>query len=882
MVDQRLDPDRLLARAQEEARQEGRGKLKIYLGAAPGVGKTYEMLHDALEKRAKDLDVVVGIVESHGREDIDHLLADFEIIPRKVIEYHGTSCLEFDLDAALQRNPGLILVDEMAHTNAPDERHPKRWQDIKELLDRGIDVYTTLNVQHIESIKDDAAQIIKAPITETVPDSMIERADAIELVDLPPEELLKRLDEGKVYIPQQAVLAREHFFRKGNLIALRELALRTTAKRVGTDVLWYRQGEHIKHIWPSKEKILVCVGPRPDSLKLIRAAKRMANGLAAEWLAVYIDTPRIRGYSSDRNKAIQNLRLAEVLGAETHILTGLDIVKEVMNFAHEQNVTLIMVWKHLLTRWRDWFRRNLTDELVRSSGEIDVYIMTGERTEAPTGGIGTTTTPKPFPWRTYAIALGVVALATLTNTLLDPLIGASNQIMIYLVGVTFVALLGRIGPSVLASTLSVIAFDFFFIPPFYTFSLPHIKYFFILVAMLLTAQIIIHLTILTRRQAEYARKAQQQTTALYTFSRKLTTTRGVDKLLALGLPYMASAFNSEVMVLLPGKASLEVQSSYPPQFELTAKELSIAQWVYDMGQPAGFSTDTLSFSSALYLPLLGAISPVGVLRIKSLRSELYSPEQRGLLESCTNQLALALEVERLQEKSREKELEIETDRARTVLLTAIFHDLCFPLQRVIRALESLRTLGGEQSKTIEDNIDREINKLTRLNNNLYQTIELESQSLVLKKTLASIEKIIRSSVTTARRTLEKRPIQCTLPDNIPSMMLDKKLIQDVLIHLIDNAIKFSPPKSPIYLSVKWDLELVTLSVEDFGQGIIADEKNKLFKKFYKGKKIVTQHGLGLGLTICERIITAHQGTIWVENKANKGAVFRFTLPRTIP
>ncbi len=376
-MEERPNPDRLLKRVKEEEYQQKGGKFKIYLGAAPGVGKTYMMLHDALAQRERGVDVVVGIAESHGREEIESLLKNFEVLPRQIIEYKGQKLSEFDLDAALKRNPQLILVDEMAHTNAPTSRHKKRWQDIKELIDREINVYTTLNVQHIESLSDDVSQIIHAPVTETIPDSMLERADIIELVDLPPEDLLKRLQEGKVYFPQRAELAQKHFFRKGNLTALRELALRTTAQRVGTQVLLYRQGEGIHYIWPTKEKILVCVGPGPESINLIRAACRAANNAKADWMAVYVDTARIPYTEEERNHAIQHLRLAEQLGARTRILTGYDIVNEILNFSHEENVTLIMIWKHIRPRWRNLFRRNLSDEIVRHSGEIDVYIMTG-------------------------------------------------------------------------------------------------------------------------------------------------------------------------------------------------------------------------------------------------------------------------------------------------------------------------------------------------------------------------------------------------------------------------------------------------------------------------------------------------------------------------
>ncbi|MDR3443480.1 MAG: sensor histidine kinase KdpD [Legionella sp.] len=868
----RPNPEQLLKRVKDEEQQENRGKLKIYLGAAPGVGKTHEMLHDALEKRNQGFDVVLGIAETHGREDIERLVQHFETLPRQTIVYRDTNCLEFNLDGAIKRHPGLILVDEMAHTNAPGLRHTKRWQDIQELLERGIDVYTTLNVQHIESLKDDVAQIIHTTIHETVPDSMLERADTIELVDLPPEDLLRRLQEGKVYFPQQAELAQEHFFRKGNLTALRELALRATAERVNSDVLWYRQGEGIKEIWPVKDKILVCVGPKPEALKLIRAAKRLAQSLQAEWLAVYIDIPS-QSVENGRNRAIKNLSLAELLGAETHVLAGFDIVKETMHFAREQNITQIMIWKHIGSRWRGWFRRNLADEIVRHSDEIDVFLMTGTSTEPPYQRNGLS---KSTPWSSYGISIGVVALCTLLNAFLYDLLAPSSLVMVYLLGVTLIALLGKTGVSVLASILSVLAYDFFFIPPFYSFEVADVEYFFTLLVMLIVTQIISHLTILIRYQATSARLTQHQTTAMYTFSRKLTTTRGTNKILELGAQQIANLFNSNTLILLSKNNRLKVQTSVPLGLSLNAKELSIAQWVFDTRLPAGLGTDTLNSSDALYLPLIGSTNVQGVLRVQP--QQLFTPEQKEFLASCANQFALALEVDRLHEQARTQELEIAKDRAQTVLLASIFHDLCFPLKRVISVINDLNATKEDKSALIEHNIDNEINKLNRLNNNLYQIIRLETEGVELKKELSSLKKIIDGAIKTAHKTLENRPIELTLPDNLPLMPLDNKLITEVLVHLLDNAIKFSPKKSKIHLAVQITNEKVIISVEDFGSGIIPDEKNKLFKKFYRGKKVLSEHGLGLGLAICEKIITAHNGVIWVENLKPQGAAVRFTLP----
>lgn len=645
MADQRPNPEKLLKRIQNQASIEKRGKLKIYLGAAPGVGKTHEMLHDALNERSKGLDVVAGVVESHNRKDIVSMIKYFEELPRKVISYRDKELLEFDLDAALRRNPGLILMDEMAHTNAPGLRHAKRWQDIKELLDRGIDVYTTLNVQHIESLNDDVAQIIHAPIHETVPDFMIEMANTIELVDIPPEELLKRLHDGKVYIPEQAALATDHFFKKGNLIALRELALRTTAERVGTEVLLYRQGEDIQYIWPVKEKLLVCVGPHRESLKLIRAAKRFANSLQCVWIAIYIETPTLQLNEQKRESAVQNLRFAEQLGAETRVLAGTDIVKEIMNFARNQNVTQIMIRKHIRKRWRSWFTRNLADEVVRKSGEIDVYIMTDAAGENISSHLPPSLSTSS--WIDYALVAGIVSLATAVNYLLYPFLAASNLVMVYLLGVTMVALMGKSRPAIFASILSVLAYDFFFVPPFYSFAVSDAEYFFTLLVMLLITQIISHLTIIIRQQADAAQITQHQTSALYTLSRLLANSRGVDTLLEEGTNFISSNFNSEVIALIPNNNHLEIRGNSKKNVTLDDKELGIAQWVYELGQNAGFGTNTLSFSHAIYIPLLASQGSIGVLRIQPKKQQLFTPEQMHMIEACASQMASAIAADRL-------------------------------------------------------------------------------------------------------------------------------------------------------------------------------------------------------------------------------------------
>lgn len=882
MNDKRQDPEKLLKRVQNEELQASRGKLKIYLGAAPGVGKTYTMLQDAIAKRKQGIDIMVGVVESHGRKDIENLLQGLEILPKQVIEYKNKLLEEFDLDAALMRNPATILIDEMAHSNVEGTRHAKRWKDIKELLYLGIDVYTTLNVQHIESLNDDVSAIIHAPIKETVPDSMLELAETIELIDLPPEDLLKRLQDGKVYLPEHAELARENFFRKGNLIALRELALRVTAARVGAQVLLYRQGQGIRHIWSSNEKILVCVGPGGESLKLIRAACRLATSLQATWSAVYVDSPRVRLSEQERNNAIKNLRLAEQLGAETRIISGFDLVAEIINYAREQNVTLIMIWKRIRSKWFDIFTSRLADEIVRNSYEINVYIMTGKYNAADDKQ--QKHVPKTIMLRrVYMITIGIVIMATMINYVLFQFVSARNLILVYLVAVTIVSLFGRVWPSILASILSVAAYGVFFAPDLLSFSITNFEYLSTLVIMILLTQVISHLTILTRRQAESARISERQATALHKLSRQLASTRGVDKLLEIGSRYLAEIFDSEVMALLPIDHKLVIKAKVGTEQALDDKEFSIAQWVYDLGQIAGLGTDTLPFSKAIYVPLLASQGTMGVLRVcPKNQVNLLTPEQMHFLETCANQIALTIEVDHLQEKNKQTEFEKEIDHTRSVLLQSVSQDLRAPLASIMLSastqMQLAKDLDSDRITQIGQIIYSEAEQLSRLINNLLQITYLEKESIKLQKKPASLKDLVNNVLKASREKLGKIPVYIKIPLEIPEIPYDNTLLEEVMFNLLDNAIKFAPEDKAIEIYAEMDKDKVIVSIEDHGPGIVDDEVNKLFEKFYRGRMLTTKRGLGLGLAICRIIIEAHGGNIWAENREGGGAAFKFSLP----
>lgn len=877
----RRNPELLLKRAQEEERQQKRGHLKIYLGAAPGVGKTYTMLQDAQAKRSQGLDTVIGVVESHGREEIVSLIKQFEIIPRQSVEYHGQALTEFDIDAALKRNPGLILMDEMAHTNVPGLRHNKRWQDIKELLDRGIDVYTTLNVQHVESLNDVVSSIIHTRIKETVPDSMLELAETIELVDLPPEDLLKRLQEGKVYFPKQAELAAENFFRKGNLIALRELALRTTAENVGTQVLLYRQGQGIKHIWPVKEKLLVCVGSSIQSTRLIRAARRLATKLQAAWIAVHVETPRMKLSEEQRANSIQNLRLAEQLGAETRVISGFDVVNEILGFARQENITQIVLGKQTRPRWKDFLYGSLADELVRKSGEIDIYIITGEAivTKQPKN----THKAKQISLKYYLYSIASVFAITILCRFLDAFLNETNLLIIYLIAAIGISLLGRIGPSVIFAILSLFAFDFFFVTPQTSPNWSDSQYIVSLIALLLTTLVICRLVIITKRQAVFGHLAEQRTATLNVLSRQLAGTRGVNKLLNASVEYIGEIFESQVIALLREDGKLKARSRFRVHDELTEKELGVAEWVFDLGQVAGLGTDTLPYSDAVYVPLLTPHGTIGVLRVKPLQPQhLFSPEQMRLLEACANQIALAIEVDRLQEQALKSKMEIETDRARSSLIQYISHDLRTPLVSIMANASTLvemsKTLDATKVAKMGTVIFTEAEELSRLINNMLKITYLEAESVNLQKENYNLEAILHSAIVTLEEKLGNRVVNLHIPENLPTVPVDSTLIQEVFYNLIDNAVKFTAPESPIDISIYQLKNNVIVSVDDKGPGIVSDEIDKLFDKFYRGRMLNTQRGLGLGLAISRSIVKAHGGEIWTENREGGGASFRFSLP----
>jgi two-component system, OmpR family, sensor histidine kinase KdpD len=879
----RPDPDELLARVKEAESRQARGKLKVFFGAAAGVGKTYAMLEAARQQRQHGVDVVVGWVETHGRAETEALLEGLEILPPRLVEYRGATLREFDLDAALARRPALILVDELAHTNAPGSRHAKRWQDVLELLSAGIDVYTAMNVQHVESLNDLVAKITGVVVRETVPDSVFDQTDEVELIDLPPDDLLQRFKDGKVYMPGLAAEAVHNFFRKGNLIALRELALQRTAQRVDAQMRVYMREHAIARTWPVRERLLVCIGPSPFSTRLIRAAKQMAERLNAEWIVAYVQTPgQLRLPQDARDRVVQALRLAEQLGAVTVSLSGQRMSEEILALARARNVSKIVVGKPSRPLWKRIAIGSIVDALVQGSGEIDVYVISGER-EAPAPITRRSVEPPPIDWAGYGFGLGVVAVCTGLAWMMSYRFELSNLIMAYLLGVVVVATRSGRGPTILASVLSVAAFDFFFVPPYYTFAVSDTQYFVTFGVMLVVALVISGLAVRIRTQAEAAREREQRIAALYAMSRELASTRGVRDLLQVAGRHITEVFRTRVVVLLPVPGGrLAPEASLPDQFPLDANELAVGQWVHDHGQIAGRGTDTLPGATGLYLPLTGSRGTVGVLGLLPEQPRaLQSPEQLHLLETFAGQTAVAIERAHLAEEAQQAQVRAETERLRNSLLSSVSHDLRTPLASITGAastlLESGARLDDRTRQDLLESLHEEAERLNRLVQNLLEMTRLESGALQLQREWHPLEEIVGAALGRFGKRLQDRPVTTKVPADLPLVPIDDVLIEQVLINLVDNALKYTPAPSPIDISASSADGSVVVEVADRGPGLPAGDEKRIFEKFYRGGKGAVR-GAGLGLAICAGIIEAHGGSIWAENRPGGGVAFRFSLP----
>lgn len=886
----RPDPDALLARVQPSAGQPVRGRLKLFFGAAPGVGKTYAMLSEAHNRQQAGTDVVAGVIETHGRAETEALLEGITVLPRRTVIHRGVALGEFDLDAALARKPALLLVDELAHTNAPESRHTKRWQDVFELLDAGIDVYSTMNVQHLESLNDVVAQITGVMVRETVPDAVLERADEIELVDIPPEELLARLRDGKVYLPQQARHAIQNFFRHGNLMALRELALRRTAERVDRQMQRYRQENAIPTIWPAHDQIVVCVSPDPNAPRLVRAARRIAEQMQARWMVLYIETPAtIRQGEAARDTVAQAFRLAEQLGAETRTISAASVVPAIVSYARAHNVTKVLVGPSARPRWQRFFGTSTVDALVQASSDFDVFVIHGDATgETPFRQL----LQPSSPWQQYAISVAAVGVCTILVALLllaFPDFAEANIVMAYLLVVIGLSTrLGR-GPSMLASVLSVAAFDFFFVAPIGTFTASDTQYFITFGVMLVAAIVLSTQTSQLQLQATASRQREQRTAALYELSRELVSVRSIERLLPTIVRLLSSTFESQVMLLLPVEQKLQPWGGvagwwderigagmvYAPD----ARDMGVAQWAYEHQQIAGNSTTTLPAAEGLYVPLIGAHGTLGVLGIRSGDPQRFrSPDQMHLLETCAAQIAATIERARLSEAAQQAQVQIETERTRNALLSSVSHDLRTPLTTITGAASSLLgtpALDPATSRELLQSVYDEAERLNRLVSNLLDVTRLESGAVQLQKEWQPIEEVIGAALTRLETRLQGRSLTTNIPPDMPLVPIDAVLIEQVLVNLLDNAIKYTPPGTPLAVQVEARQNAVEVSVRDGGPGLPAGDPEQLFDKFYRAQR--GHGGVGLGLAICKGIVEAHGGRIRAQ-ALPVGAVFRFTLP----
>ena len=883
----RPDPDALLARVQQEEVRAARGKLKIFFGASAGVGKTYAMLGAARRQQELGTDVLIGVVETHGRKETEALIVGLERLPPREIPYRGQVLKEFDLDAALARHPALILMDELAHSNVAGSRHPKRWQDIEELLGAGIDVYTTVNVQHLETLNDVVSGIAGIRVWETVPDHVFDDADEVVLVDLPPDELLQRLKEGKVYFPEQAERAIRNFFRKGNLIALRELALRRTADRVDDDMLAWRRESSVESVWQTRDALLVCIGPGAGGERLVRTGARLASRLEAPWHTIHVETEEpSRQNEAERKRIVRALELAASLGAETATLALVDPVAATVDYARRNNLSRILVGRDHPRPWQPWYR-SIADRIGHAAPDLDVIqVARGEDGRAA---------PAPAPlatvedWPAYAKAAGICAAATALAMPLTGAIELTNIAMIFLLAVVLVAVWLGSGPAVAAAFLAVAAFDFFFVPPRFTFAVHDAQYLMTFAVMLTVALIIGQLTARYKRQADVARQREARARALYGMSRDLSAALMPEQILDAAEHFLAAEFAAGAALILADPEDRLL----PPLFAAKAGaggrptvDDGVARWAFDHGEAAGLGTDTLPGSALLYLPLRAPMRTRGVLAVAP-RDPLavQSPEARRQLDTFAALIAIAVERIHYVDVAQSTTVQMESERLRNSLLAAMSHDLRTPLTAVVGLADALRQsrppLSAEQDELARGMRDESL-RMSSLVGKLLDMARLQEGRVQLNRQWQPFEEVVGSALKTVDSALAGRRVDIRLDPELPLVDFDAVLIERVLANLLENAAKYTPVDSRIVIAARIDGEMVEVRVEDDGPGLPRGREEEIFRKFERGEKESATGGVGLGLAICRTIVEAHGGRIRAENVAPHGARMLFTLPRGVP
>lgn len=881
---ERPDPDALLASIQKEDERRRRGKLKIFFGMAAGVGKTFAMLEDARRVAADGVDVVVGVVETHGRAETEALLQGLEQIPRIHIEYRGATLSEMDADGILARRPELVLVDELAHSNAPGVRHLKRYQDVLELLEAGINVYTTVNVQHFESRADAVRQITGITVHETVPDTMLELADEIELIDLTPEELRKRLAEGKVYTLERSDMAARNFFRTGNLTALREMALRLTAERVDHQLQDYMDVKRITGPWKSAERLMVAVGSAPFSERLIRWTRRMAYNLEAPWLAVHVATSRPLG-DEDQQRISRHFDLARSLGGEVITISDDDVPAALLHLARQRNITQIVIGKPLRKRWDEFLSGgSYVDRVIRNSGEIDVYVVTGDETEGDRPLSSWPAVPaieRQSSWRGYLLAVALIGMMTLVDFLIVPIAGYQLVGLTDLLAVLLVAVyIGR-GPALLAAVLSALSWNFLFIEPRFTFDIFLPQDIALLLLYFAIALFAGNLTARLRAREQQARANAERNLALFTLTHETSVAVDMDAVLITAVAQVGRVFAAEVAILLPRSDMTGIALHPCSSLVLDEKEMGVATWVYEFGRMAGRNTDTLPTATARYYPLRTPSGTVGVIGIRRRAKERLPFDQESLLQTFVGQIALAVEREMLDDAAKQTELLRESERLTAALLNSISHELRTPLATIHGAADSLlrpgQTIPDEQRRQLTHDILDASYRLNRLVENLLDMSRLESGRLQIKQEWCDVGEIIGVAAQRLASCLVERPLSIEVPTDMPLVKLDFVLIEQVLVNLLDNACTYTPPGTHIRIKARQHDSVCEIILANDGPPIPTADLERIFDKFYRLAG-ATANGTGLGLPISRGLVEAHGGTLTANNCPTKGVRFTIRLP----
>jgi two-component system sensor histidine kinase KdpD len=892
--DLRPDPDQLLAEVERERQRAGRGRLRIFFGATAGVGKTYSMIEAARGLSAGGADVVVGYVEPHGRVETEQLHEGLEQLPPLLVRYRGIARREFDLDAALRRRAGITLVDELAHSNLlegdPAPRHAKRWQDVEEMLDAGLDVWTTLNVQHLESLNDLVAGITGVRQHETVPDHVVEDADEIELIDLPPDDLLARLRAGKVYAHEQVGAALERYFRKPNLIALRELALRQTADRVDAAAREYASREPVSRPWLARDRFIVGVGPDEQNEELVRFGKRFAEALDAEWIVVSVETPDLLRLSQERrNQRIDVLRLAESLGAETVTLDGPSAAVALLEYARTRNVTRIVVGRPTRRGLRRLWRRSTAEDLLHAAHDLDVSVIARRADRAMTRAARASRLEAgAVPWERFGYASLITLLCTGVAALMDPSFSATNLVMVYLLGAAIAGLRYGRAPAVLAAVLNVLCFNFFFIEPRFTFAVSDAQYVVTFIVMLVVALAFATLMANVRTQTRVAGARERRTALLYGMSRELAGTRGTENMVRIAIRHVSESFSSRAAILLPDDAgNVQVAHATDDGATYAAPDRSIAQWVQDHGRPAGLGTDALPGAPAIYLPLEGAESTLGVLAVlPTNRRRILLPEQRHLLETFAGQAALALERARLAARAESARIAVETESLRNTLLASISHDLRTPLAVISGASSALAdrqlALDPDARVALASSIAAKARDMSELVSNVLDLLRFESGRVPLRRDWESVDELVGAAFNRVEARLGGHDVEVRLPAELPAVHVDAALVTQAIVNLLENASKHTPPGTRVRILAEAEDDALRLVVEDEGPGLPPGDPELLFAKFQRGRSESDVPGAGLGLAICRAIVEAHGGRTRAMSRRGGGARFELTLPSRAP